>query len=83
MISGSVQLRSIKLQSQDEHRHIVSSLNMLDTIPMENESSTVDFLIFDRKRLLFRYHIISENGNLTGTVSVSIYTWLDTNGSYK
>ena len=68
MISSSVQRRSIKLQSQDELRHIVSSLNLADTIPTENESSTVDILIGND----YYYHIISENGNSSGIVSVSI-----------
>ena len=45
VISSSVQRRSIKLQSQYELRHILSSLNLADTVPTENESSTVDLLI--------------------------------------
>ena len=45
VIRSSVQRRSVKLQSQDEFRHIVSSLRLADTIPTENESSTVDVLI--------------------------------------
>ena len=45
VISSSVQRRSVKLQSQDEFRHIVTSLSLADTIPTENESSTVDVLI--------------------------------------
>ena len=45
VISGNVQRGSIKLHSSENFNHLASSLDLADTIPTENETSSVELLI--------------------------------------
>ena len=45
VISGIVQRRSIKLHSSEDFNNLTSSLDLADTIPTENETSSVELLI--------------------------------------
>ena len=45
MISGIVQRRFIKLHSSEDFNNLTSSLDLADTIPTENETSSVELLI--------------------------------------
>lgn len=45
VISGTVQRKAMKIRSSENLEHLVSSLDLADTIPRESESSSVELLI--------------------------------------
>ena len=74
VISGTVERKACIFHSSETLDHLVRSLDMADTIPSENETSTVDQLMGND------YYL---DINSTWSLSACIKIGLDTDRSYK
>ena len=77
-ISGTVQRKALTFSSSENLDHLIKSLDLADTIPLETESSQVELLVGNDY-----YYSSSENRSTTWLISSLIQTWVDFDWSIK